>query len=59
MIKQMMIGVFGPGMEKVFSRVTPHGYYAEVGETSSAEPTGAEPPLQSQLIQPPPQSIGI
>jgi hypothetical protein len=58
MFKQMMIGVFGPGMEKVFSRVSPHGYYAEVRETSSAEPTRAEPPLQSQPIQPPPQSIG-
>jgi hypothetical protein len=39
MFKQMMIGVFGPGMEKVFSRVSPHAYFAEVGETSSAQPT--------------------
>jgi hypothetical protein len=58
MFKQMMIGVFGPGMEKVFSRVSPHGYYTEVGETSSAQPTGAQPPLQSQLVQPPPHSVG-
>jgi hypothetical protein len=58
MFKQMMIGVFGPGMEKVFSRVSPHPYSTEVGETSSAQPTGAQPPLQSQPIQPPPQSIG-
>jgi hypothetical protein len=58
MFKQMMIGVFGPGMEKVFSRVSPHTYSAEVGETSSAQPTGAQPPLQSQPIQPPPQSVG-
>jgi hypothetical protein len=58
MFKQMMIGVFGPGMEKVFSRVSPHAYSAEVGETSSAQPTGAQPPLQSQPIQPPPQSVG-
>jgi hypothetical protein len=57
MFKQMMIGVFGPGMEKVFSRVSPHTYSAEVGETSSAQ-TGAQPPLQSQPIQPPPQSVG-
>jgi hypothetical protein len=57
MFKQMMIGVFGPGMEKVFSRVSPHGHYTEVGETSSAQPTGAQPPLQSQPIQPPPQSV--
>jgi hypothetical protein len=58
MFKQMMIGVFGPGMEKVFSRVSPHAYFAEVGETSYAQPTGAQPPLQSQPIQPPPQSVG-
>jgi hypothetical protein len=58
MFKQMMIDVFGPGMEKVFSRVSPHAYSAEVGETSSAQPTGAQPPLQSQPIQPPPQSVG-
>jgi hypothetical protein len=44
MFKQMMIGVFGPGMEKVFSRLSPHGYYTEVGETSSAQPTGAQLP---------------
>jgi hypothetical protein len=58
MFKQMMIGVFGPGMEKVFSRVSPHAYSTEVRETSSAQPTGAQPPLQSQPIQPPPQSVG-
>jgi hypothetical protein len=54
MFKHMMIGVFGPGMEKV----SPHAYSAEVGETNSAQPTGAQPPLQSQPIQPPPQSLG-
>jgi hypothetical protein len=58
MFKQMMVGVFGLGMEKVFSRVSPQGYYKEVGETSSAQPTGAQPPLQSQPVQPPPQSVG-
>jgi hypothetical protein len=58
MFNQMMIGVFGPGMKKVFSRVSPHAYSTEVGETSSAQPTGPQPPLQSQPIQPPPQSIG-
>jgi hypothetical protein len=36
MFKQMMVGVFGPDMEQVFSRVSPHTYSAEVGETSSA-----------------------
>jgi hypothetical protein len=45
MFKQMMIGVFGPGMEKVFSRVSPHPYSAEVRETSSAQSTGAQSPL--------------
>jgi hypothetical protein len=55
MFKKMMIGVFGPGMERVFSRVSPHAYSAVVGETSSAQPTGAQP---SQPIQPPPQSVG-
>jgi hypothetical protein len=58
MFKQMMIGVFGPGMEKVFSRVSPHPSSAEVGETSSSQPTGAQLPLQGQPIQPPPQSFG-
>jgi hypothetical protein len=58
MFKQMMVGVFGPGMEQVFSRVSPQGYYTEVGETNSAQPTGAQPPLRSQPVQPPPQSVG-
>jgi hypothetical protein len=61
MFKQMMIGVFGPGMERMFSRVSPHTSSAEVGETSSAQPVrdaGAQPPLQGQPIQPPPQSVG-
>jgi hypothetical protein len=55
MFKQMMVGVFGPGMEQVFSRVSPQGYYAEIGESSSAQPA---PPLQGQPVQPPPQSVG-
>jgi hypothetical protein len=58
MFKKMMIGVFGLGMEKVFSRVSPHAYPIEVRETSSAQPVGAQPPLQSQPIHPPPQSVG-
>jgi hypothetical protein len=57
MFKQMMVGVFGPGMEQVFSRVSPQGYCAEIGESSSAQP-GAQPPLRSQPVQPPPQSVG-
>jgi hypothetical protein len=61
MFKQMMIGVFGPGMERMFGRVSPYSSSAEVGETSSAQPPrdkGAQPPLQSQPIQPPLQSMG-
>jgi hypothetical protein len=61
MFKQMMVGVFGPGMGKMLSRVSPHTSSVEVGETSSAQPArdaGAQPPLQGQRIQPPPQSIG-
>jgi hypothetical protein len=53
MFKQMMIGVFGTGMERMLGRVSPHTSSTEVGETSSAQP-----PLQGQLIQPPSQSIG-
>jgi hypothetical protein len=44
MFKQMMVGVFGLGMEQVFSRVSPQGYSMEVGESSSAQP-GTQPPL--------------
>jgi hypothetical protein len=55
--KQMMVGVFGPGMEQVLSRVSPQGYNMEVGESSSAQ-LGTQPPLRSQPVQPPPQSIG-
>jgi hypothetical protein len=56
-LQKMMIGVFGPGMENVFSRVSPHPSSEEVGEISSSQPTGAQPPLQGQPIQPPPQSF--
>jgi hypothetical protein len=58
MFKQMMIGVFGPGMERMLSRVSPHTSSTEVGETSSAQPAGTQSPLQGQPVQPPPQSIG-
>jgi hypothetical protein len=34
--KQMMVGVFGPGMEKMFSQVSPQGYCAEIGESPRA-----------------------
>jgi hypothetical protein len=55
--KQMMVGIFGPGMEQMFSWVSPQWYCAEIGESSSAQP-GAQPPLRSQPVQPPPQSVG-
>jgi hypothetical protein len=61
MFKQMMVGVFGPGMERMLSRVSPQASSAEVGETSTAQPArdaSAQPPLQDQPIQPPPQSVG-
>jgi hypothetical protein len=64
MFKQMMIGVFGPGMERMLSRVSPQASSAEVGETSIAQPVrdaSAQPPLQNmggQPVQPPPQSVG-
>jgi hypothetical protein len=50
--KQMMVGIFGPGIEQVFSRVPPQRYNMEIGESSS------QPPLRSQPVQPPPQSVG-
>jgi hypothetical protein len=58
MFKQMMVGVFGPGMERMLSRVSPQASSAEVGETSTTQPArdaSAQPPLQGQ---PPPQSMG-
>jgi hypothetical protein len=69
MFKQMMIGIFGPGMERMLSRVSPQLSAGEVGETSTTQPVrsaGAQPPLGSQPIQPgagtqaqpPPQSLG-
>jgi hypothetical protein len=50
--KQMMVGVFGLGIEQVFNRAPPQGYNMEIGESSS------QPPLRSQPVQPPPQSVG-
>jgi hypothetical protein len=67
MFKQMMVGVFGPGMERTLSRVSPQTSTVEVGETSvavnsqPARDASAQPPLKSmggQPIQPPPQSTG-
>jgi hypothetical protein len=67
MFRQMMVGVFGPGMERMLGRVSPHGPTVEIGESSAAvnsqpaRDASAQPPLQStggQPIQPPLQSIG-
>jgi hypothetical protein len=63
MFKQLMVGVFGPGMERILSRVSPQTSTVEVGETSAAQQArdaSAQLPLQSmggQPIQPPPQSV--
>jgi hypothetical protein len=67
MFKQMMVGVFGPGMERTLSRVSPQESTVEVGETSAAinsqpaRDASAQPPLQSmggQPIQQLSQSVG-
>jgi hypothetical protein len=64
MSKQMMVGFFGPGMERTLGRVTPQASPVEVGETSAAvngqpaRDASAQPHLQrvgSQPFQPPPQ----
>jgi hypothetical protein len=63
----MMVGVFGPGMERTLGRVTPQASTVEVGETSAAangqpaRDASAQPPLQSvgsQPLQLPLQSTG-
>jgi hypothetical protein len=67
MFRQMIVSVFGPGMEKVLNRVLPQGPSGETGESSvavngqPAQDASAQPPLQStggQPIQPSPQSVG-
>jgi hypothetical protein len=53
MFRQMMVGVFGPGMEKVLGRLSPQGPSVEIGESSAAvnsqpaRDASAQPPLQS------------
>jgi hypothetical protein len=51
-LQQMMVAVFGPGMEQAFSKAPIQGGTVELGESSS------QPPLRSQPQQPPPQSSG-
>jgi hypothetical protein len=50
--KQMMVAVFGPGMEQVFNRAPLQGSSVEIGVSSS------QPPLRSQPVRPPTQSVG-
>jgi hypothetical protein len=50
--QQMMVAIFGPGMEQEFNKAPVQGGTVELGESSS------QPPLWSQPIQPPPQSAG-
>jgi hypothetical protein len=59
--KQMMVAVFGPGMEQVFNKTPIQGGTVEVGESSSQPPLQSQPPPQSvgsQAFQPPPQGAG-
>jgi hypothetical protein len=58
MFRQMMISVFGPGMEKVLNQMSPQGPNGETGESSvaingqPAQDASAQPPLQSMGGQP-------
>jgi hypothetical protein len=58
MFKQMMVGVFGPGMEKMLKRTLPQEPNGETGESSAivhGQPTlgaSAQPPQQSMGSQP-------
>jgi hypothetical protein len=58
MFRQMMVSVFGPGMEKVLSRTSPQGPNGETGESSAAvngqppQDTSARPPQQTMGSQP-------
>jgi hypothetical protein len=55
MFRQMMVSVFGPGMEKVLSPTSPQGPNGETGESSAA--VNGQPP-QDASAQPPQQSMG-
>jgi hypothetical protein len=67
MFRQMMVGVFGPDMERVLGWVSPQGPTVEIGESSAAvnsQPAwdaSAQLPLQStggQPIKPSLQTTG-
>jgi hypothetical protein len=55
MFRQVMIGVFGPGMEKVFKRTLPQEPNGQTGESSAAV-NGQ--PVQDACARPPQQSMG-
>jgi hypothetical protein len=55
MFRQMMISVFGPGMEKVLSRTSPQGPNGVTGDSSAL--VNGQPP-QDTSAQPPQQSMG-
>jgi hypothetical protein len=58
MFRQMMVGVFGPSVERVLGRVSPQGPSGEIGESSvavnsqPARDSSAQPPLQITGGQP-------
>jgi hypothetical protein len=58
MLKQMMIAVFGPGMEKMLKRASPQETNGETGDSSATAPgqpilgAGAQSPQQSMGSQP-------
>jgi hypothetical protein len=59
--KQMMVAVFGPGMEQVFNRAPLQGGSVEIGESSSQPPLRSQPPPQGaggQPVQPPLHAAG-
>jgi hypothetical protein len=57
MFKQMMVGVFGPGMEHIQSSI-PSGVLCRDWGVQLRPASGSQPPLQGQRTQPPPQSVG-
>jgi hypothetical protein len=56
--RQMMVGVFGPGMDKVLSRTSSQGPNGNETEESSAAING-QPPYQDASAQPPQQSVSV
>jgi hypothetical protein len=55
--KQMMVDVFGPGMEQVFNRASPKDTVWKL-ESLALPNQGLNHHYKSQPVQPPPQSVG-